>query len=35
VLYGVGGSVWEARADGGGRPRRFIAHAASPAVVRW
>jgi hypothetical protein len=35
VLYGVGGSVWEVPADGGGPPRRFIARAASPAVVRW
>jgi Tol biopolymer transport system component len=35
VLYGVDGAVWSVRADGRGRPSRFIAGAASPAVVRW
>jgi hypothetical protein len=35
VLYGLDGAVWSARADGGGRPVRFLAGAASPAVVRW
>ena len=35
VLYGVDGSVWEAEADGRGEPRRYIAQADSPAVVRW
>ena len=34
LLYAVDGDVWVADADGGGRPRRFIAHAESPAVVR-
>ena len=34
VLYAVDGDVWVADADGGGRPRRFIAHAESPVVVR-
>jgi Tol biopolymer transport system component len=35
VLYGVDGAVWEARADGSGRPSRYLANADSPAVVRW
>jgi len=35
VLYGVDGDVWTVPADGGGRPSRFLADAASPAVVRW
>jgi hypothetical protein len=35
VLYGLDGAVWTARADGRGRPRRFLAGADSPAVVRW
>jgi hypothetical protein len=35
VLYGVDGAVWEARADGRGRPSRYLARAASPSVVRW
>jgi len=34
VLYGVDGDVWVARADGRGRPRRFISNAESPAVLR-
>ena len=34
VLYAVDGDVWMAEADGGGQPRRFIAHAESPVVVR-
>jgi hypothetical protein len=35
VLYGLDGAVWEQPADGGGQPRRYIAEAGSPAVVRW
>jgi hypothetical protein len=35
VLYGIGDAVWAVRADGRGRPARFIAGAGSPAVVRW
>jgi hypothetical protein len=35
VLYGVDGAVWVVRADGTGRPTRYLARAASPAVVRW
>ena len=35
VLYAVDGSVWAARADGTGTPRRYIAGADSPASVRW
>jgi WD40 repeat protein len=35
VLYAVGGDVWEANADGSGRPRRYIPGGDSPAVVRW
>ena len=34
VLYGLDGDVWVADADGGGQPRRFIAHGESPVVVR-
>jgi hypothetical protein len=35
VLYGIDGAVWEQPADGSGQPRRYIAQAGSPAVVRW
>jgi hypothetical protein len=35
VLYGLDGAVWSVRADGSGRPARYIAGASSPAVVRW
>jgi hypothetical protein len=35
VLYGVDGAVWMARADGTGQPRRYLASADSPALVRW
>jgi hypothetical protein len=35
VLYAVDGAVWEARADGTGLPRRFVARAGSPVAVRW
>jgi hypothetical protein len=35
VLYGVDDAVWTAAADGTGTPKRFLAGAASPAVVRW
>ena len=35
VLYGVDDQVWAVPADGGGQPRRFVAAADSPAVVRW
>jgi hypothetical protein len=34
ILYGADEDVWVVRADGGGRPHRFLAQAASPAVVR-
>ena len=34
VLYDADEQVWVVRADGSGRPRRFLAGAASPAVVR-
>jgi hypothetical protein len=34
LLYGVGVDVWVARADGSGRPQRFLAHAASPSAQR-
>jgi hypothetical protein len=34
VLYGLSGDVWAVPADGGGRPRRFISDALSPAVLR-
>jgi dipeptidyl aminopeptidase/acylaminoacyl peptidase len=33
VLYGLGGHVWRVRADGRGRPARFLSDALSPAVV--
>jgi dipeptidyl aminopeptidase/acylaminoacyl peptidase len=35
VLYAVDGSVWAARADGTGGPRRYIVGANSPVAVRW
>src|SRR3954462_15437112 len=35
VLYGLDGALRSVRADGRGRPARFVAGAASPAVVRW
>jgi hypothetical protein len=35
VLYAVDSAVWTVPADGTGRPRRFLAGAESPAVVRW
>lgn len=35
VLYGVDDAVWVVRADGAGRPSRYLARADSPAVVRW
>jgi hypothetical protein len=35
ILYGVDGGVWEVPADGSGQPRRSLARAGSPAVVRW
>ncbi len=34
VLYGVDGGVWSALADGSGAPRRLLADALSPAVLR-
>lgn len=34
ILYGLVGDVWVVRADGRGKPRMFIPHALSPAVVR-
>jgi hypothetical protein len=34
VLYGRGGSVWIARADGGGSPRKLVVDGWSPVVVR-
>jgi hypothetical protein len=33
VLYGLAGDVWQVRADGRGRPNRFLDDALSPAVV--
>ena len=33
VVYGDGRSVWAVRADGGGRPQRLLARAASPAAA--
>jgi hypothetical protein len=33
VLYGLNGDVWRVRADGRGRPVRFLRDALSPAVV--
>jgi hypothetical protein len=35
ILYGADGDVWTVPADGSGGPRRFVAGADSPAVVRW
>jgi hypothetical protein len=35
VAYGVDGDVWTVPADGSGEPRRLIADADSPAVVRY
>jgi len=35
VLYGLDGAIWVERADGTGRPKRFMDGAGSPAVVRW
>jgi hypothetical protein len=35
VLYGIGSEVRSVPADGSGAPERFLAQAASPAVVRW
>jgi hypothetical protein len=35
VLYGTDKAVWEAAADGSGKPKRYLAQADSPAVVRW
>ena len=34
VLYGIDKAIWEVPAGGGGKPRRLIADADSPAVVR-
>ncbi len=34
VLYGRGDDIWTVPADGTGAPRRFLARADSPAVVR-
>jgi Tol biopolymer transport system component len=34
VLYGIDRAIMIARADGTGRPRRYVAEAGSPAVVR-
>jgi hypothetical protein len=34
VLYGADGAIWSVPADGGGHPRRLMAGADSPAVVR-
>jgi hypothetical protein len=35
VVYGFGSEIRSVRADGSGTPERFLAQAASPAVVRW
>jgi hypothetical protein len=35
VLYGVDGEIATVPSDGSGAPRRFMARAGSPAVVRW
>jgi hypothetical protein len=35
VLYGLDGQIWGVPADGTGSPRRMLADAASPAVVRF
>ena len=34
VLYGIGGEIWTVRADGRGKPQRFLDEADSPAVAR-
>ena len=34
LLYRAGDAIWSVRADGTGAPRRYLAHADSPAVVR-
>jgi hypothetical protein len=34
VLYGLSSDTWVVRADGSGSPRKFLAQALSPAVVR-
>jgi hypothetical protein len=34
ILYGDERSVWAVRADGGGRPKRILERAASPAALR-
>lgn len=35
VLYGTDKAIWQAAADGSGKPKRYLARADSPAVVRW
>jgi uncharacterized repeat protein (TIGR01451 family) len=34
VLYGDGGAIWVAEADGTGTPRKFLSQAKSPVVLR-
>ncbi len=34
LLYRAGDAIWSVRADGTGAPRRYLAHADSPSVVR-
>jgi uncharacterized repeat protein (TIGR01451 family) len=34
VLYGDGGAIWVADADGTGAPRKFLSQATSPSVLR-
>jgi hypothetical protein len=34
ILYGLSGSTWAVRADGGGAPRKVLGGALSPAVIR-
>ena len=34
LLYHAGDDIWTVPADGSGTPRRYLAHADSPAVVR-
>ena len=34
VLYRAGDAIWVVPADGSGAPRRYLANADSPAVVR-
>ena len=34
LLYHAGDDIWTVPADGSGAPRRYLAHADSPAVVR-